>query len=43
MYFSQCWRARHRIVFVEKFYDFAFQGLYEPSKGDEQGSDNRLL
>ena len=32
MYFSQCWRARHRIVFVEKFYDFAFQGQKAMSK-----------
>ena len=29
--------------FVEKIYDFAFQGHLKPSKGDEQGSDNRLL
>ena len=32
MYFSQCWRTRHRIVFVEKFYDFAFQGQKAMSK-----------
>ena len=25
MYFSQCWCARHRIVFVEKFYDLPFK------------------
>ena len=24
--FAQCWRARHRIVFVKKYYDFALQG-----------------
>ena len=22
---AQCWRARHRIVFVKKYYDFASQ------------------
>ena len=31
------------IFFLENFYVFAFQGHLKPSKGNEQGSEYRLL
>ena len=40
--FAESWRACQRIVFLENFYVLAFLG-YQHQKGDEQGSDYRLL